>query len=79
VDFYVSRKWPAEGRRKHAGPTRAFWPSWFAYDNVFPSPDHLPYLSYRFTPVAVEERAGRNPYLLGIKVPYYLFVGRKPA
>ena len=30
----------------------SLWPTWFGLDNVFPSPDHLPYLNQRF------ERAG---------------------
>jgi S-adenosylmethionine-diacylgycerolhomoserine-N-methlytransferase len=77
ADFYVSRKWPAPGRKKHSRFRRFFWPRWFSYDNVFVSPDHLPYLESRFEPIAIEERLGRVPYLLGLKAPYYLFVGRK--
>jgi S-adenosylmethionine-diacylgycerolhomoserine-N-methlytransferase len=77
VDFYVSRKWPAEGMRKHAALTRWFWPAWFSCDNVFLSPDHLPWLRGRFETAKVEERAGRVPYLLGLKAPYYIFLGRQ--
>src|SRR5262245_6209201 len=54
VDFYVSRKWPPEGMRKHRGLTRWFWPTWFGFDNVFPSPDHLPWLRGRFEAVKLE-------------------------
>lgn len=77
VDFYVSRKWPAEGRRRHRAPARWFWPTWFGFDNVFLSPDHLPWLTAHFETLTLEERAGRVPYLFGLKAPYYIFVGRK--
>lgn len=77
VDFYVSRKWPAEGRRRHWALTRWFWPTWFGFDNVFPSPDHLPWLTSRFETLKLEERSGRVPYLFGMKAPYYIFIGRK--
>jgi S-adenosylmethionine-diacylgycerolhomoserine-N-methlytransferase len=78
VDFYVSRKWPAPGLRKHTGWQRSFWPTWFGYDNVFLSPDHLPYLQSRFQTVHLEERLGRVPYLPGKGAPHYIFIGRKP-
>jgi S-adenosylmethionine-diacylgycerolhomoserine-N-methlytransferase len=78
VDFYVSRKWASSGRQKHSGFRRAFWPMWFGHDNVFLSSEHLPYLQHRFEPVLVEERASKVPYLFGLKVPYYIFIGRKP-
>jgi S-adenosylmethionine-diacylgycerolhomoserine-N-methlytransferase len=77
ADFYAARKWPASGRRRHSAFVRGFWPAWFSYDNVFLSPDHLPYLQSRFETVKLEERMGRVPYLLGLKAPYYIFIGRK--
>lgn len=77
TDFYVGRKWPAAGMTQHGVFTRHFWPFWFAWDNVFLSPDHLPYLRSRFTPLRVEERRGTMPYLPLLRVPYYLFLGRK--
>ena len=77
VDFYVSRKHPEEHRRRHGWFTRTFWPTWFASDNVFPSPDHFPYLAGQFDPVHVEEHAGKIPWLPLVRAPYYLFVGRK--
>jgi S-adenosylmethionine-diacylgycerolhomoserine-N-methlytransferase len=78
VDFYVSRKYPQDGLKRHRWSTRAFWPTWFANDNVFLSPDHVPFLHRRCTPVHFEERRARVPYLFFCRVPYYLFVGRKP-
>lgn len=77
VDFYVSRKHPAENLKRHPWGTRTFWQPWFASDNVFLSPDHLPYLLNRFEPVRLEERRGKIPYLPFIRAPHYLFVGRK--
>jgi len=79
VDFYVSRKHPEEGRTRHGWTTRSFWPVWFAADNVFPSPDHVPYLSRLFEPVLFEEHKARVPWfpIPWFKMPYYLFIGRK--
>jgi S-adenosylmethionine-diacylgycerolhomoserine-N-methlytransferase len=79
VDFYVSRKYPAENHVKHSWMKRTFWTAWFAYDNVFPSPDHVPYLHRKFKPVLFEERMTRIPWFPNpfFKMPYYLFIGEK--
>jgi S-adenosylmethionine-diacylgycerolhomoserine-N-methlytransferase len=77
VDFHISRKWPSPGLHKHSSFQRFFWPTWFGFDNVFLSPDHLPCLQSRFQTVRLEERLGRVPYLLGLKAPYYIFIGKK--
>jgi S-adenosylmethionine-diacylgycerolhomoserine-N-methlytransferase len=79
VDFYVSRKFPADGHRQHRWATRTFWPAWFAMDNVFPSPDHLPFLRNHLEAVHLEEHRGKVPYIPLARMPYYLFIGRKPA
>lgn len=79
VDFYVARKHPAEGLVRHGWLTRAFWPLWFAADNVFLSPDHLPLLQREFETIALCERRAKVPYLPLGRVPYYWFVGRKSA
>ncbi len=79
VDFYVSRKFPAEGRRRHGPLARWFWPIYFATNNVFPSPDHIPYLHRRFEPVQLTEGKTRFPYQFRLPVPYYTFIGRKPV
>jgi S-adenosylmethionine-diacylgycerolhomoserine-N-methlytransferase len=76
VDFYVSRKHPGEGFRRHSAWARRFWPAWFGMDNVFPSPDHLPYLHQHFQPLLFEERSARLKFLPVAKAPYYLFLGR---
>ncbi|MDR1959528.1 MAG: class I SAM-dependent methyltransferase [Planctomycetaceae bacterium] len=81
VDFYVSRKHPAENHTKHGWLTRSFWPVWFASDNVFPSPDHVPFLYKNFEPVLFEEHKTRIPWfpVPFFKMPYYLFIGKKNA
>lgn len=79
VDFYVSRKYPADGHLRHGWFTRTFWPAWFGMDNVYPSPDHVPYLHKRFEVQRFDEGRGRMKYLFGMSVPYYSFVGTKPA
>jgi S-adenosylmethionine-diacylgycerolhomoserine-N-methlytransferase len=78
VDFYVSRKFPREGRRRHGWATRTLWPAWFAWDNVHLSADHLPMLESRFDALEVAEDAGRLPYLPLVRAPYYRFIGQKP-
>ena len=79
VDFYVSRKHPEQGDSRHGWATRSFWPLWFAGDNVFPSPDHLPFLKRIFRPKKLEEKKTRIPYfpVPCFKMPYYQFVGEK--
>ncbi|MEM1305344.1 MAG: class I SAM-dependent methyltransferase [Planctomycetota bacterium] len=79
VDFFVSRKWPAEGRARHSFFTRSFWPVWFSMDNVHPSADHLPFLCDRFMPQSIHESYGKLPWLPIIRAPHYRFVGTKRA
>lgn len=78
VDFYVGRKYPAAGHRKHSWFTRSFWPVWMAMDNVFPSSEHVPYLHQRFRPLHFSEHGNRMRYLPFFPVPYYIFIGQKP-
>jgi len=79
VDFYVSRKHPAPEHVRHSRIKRIFWPAWFGYDNVFPSPDHVPYLHRKFKPILFEEHLARMPWFPNpfFKMPYYLFIGQK--
>ena len=71
VDFYVSAH--------HSRLERWFWRSWFAHDGVRLSPEHLDTLAGRMPEAERLERRGAVPYLPGMSVPYYVFVGRKPA
>lgn len=77
VDFYVSRKYPADTHRRHGWWTRNFWRGWFDRDNVFPSPDHVPFLHRHFEPSHFTENRAKVPYIPLMRVPYYAFVGRK--
>jgi S-adenosylmethionine-diacylgycerolhomoserine-N-methlytransferase len=77
VDFHVSRRDPAPGFSRHGGFARTFWRAWFDRDGVFPNPDHLPYLVSHCQTDVLLERTGPVPWLPFVRVPYYLFVGRK--
>jgi S-adenosylmethionine-diacylgycerolhomoserine-N-methlytransferase len=77
TDFYVSRKHPEAGLRRHGGLARALFPITYGWDGVYVSPDHLPYLRRRFETERLEEKAGRIPYVPFLRSPYYVFVGRK--
>ncbi len=79
VDFYVARKHAVAPRHQHGWLTRTFWPAWFARDNVYLSPDHLPYLLSRFETELLVEGKAKVPYVPLGRVPYYVFVGKKPA
>lgn len=77
IDFYVSRKYPQDGHARHGWPTRSFWPLWFSNDNVFPSPDHLPFLSRHFKTLWLQEKRAKVPYMPLVRTPYYQFIGSK--
>lgn len=79
VDFYIARKWPRPGRAKQGTWTRGFWPLWFANDNVFPSPDHLPWLDSHLETTFLQEGMGKIPYMPLMRAPYYVYLGRKKA
>lgn len=77
VDFYVSPREPMRGRARHGAVTRWFWRRWFGHDGVMLDPTHLAYLTEALPEHALEERRGSVPYLPFLKVPHYVFVGRK--
>jgi S-adenosylmethionine-diacylgycerolhomoserine-N-methlytransferase len=79
VDFYVSAARPRPGFERHAGWQRWLWRRWFAHDGVRLSPVHLEALSDALPDHVRLERQGPLPYIPGLRVPYYVFVGRKPA
>ncbi len=79
VDFYVGRKYPAENLKQHGWLSRTIWQPWFATDNVFPSPDHLPFLRHHFEEVHLTEERKRMPYVPLLETPYYYFIGKKPV
>lgn len=77
VDFHVSRAAPPAGFAKHGRLARTLWPRWFAHDGVRLDPEHLHALAQRADTLVMQENLARLPYLPGLRVPYYLFVGRK--
>lgn len=79
VDFYVAERVSETRAGPHGPLTRRFWPWWFAHDGVLLNPQHLASLARRFQTVHRGEHRGPLPFLPGLRVPYYLFVGRKPA
>jgi S-adenosylmethionine-diacylgycerolhomoserine-N-methlytransferase len=78
VDFYVSESNPPPGTVRHGLVTRFFWPRWLAHDGVRPNPSHLRHLSELLPDHSLKERLGSVPYLPGLRLPYYLFVGHTP-
>jgi len=77
VDFHVSQKYPAPGLTRHSLFTRTFWPFLFHLGNVFNSSDHIPYLERRFQRVSLCESRLKIPYVPLLRVPYYIFIGKK--
>jgi S-adenosylmethionine-diacylgycerolhomoserine-N-methlytransferase len=76
VDFYVSQPVPATGLIRHGWASRQFWPRWFGHDGVHPNPAHLPALRRLLPNHVLTEHSAPLPYLPGLRVPYYCFVGR---
>jgi len=77
VDFYLPPARDGEGRFSRRARANRFWRTWFAHDGVHLSQEHVPYLRSRLAVEACLERAGPVPYLPWLRVPYYVFVGRK--
>lgn len=77
VDFFVSRKFAAEGETQHRWSTRTLWPIWFAWDNVYLESDRLAVLQRRFKKQTLNQSLARVPLIPLVKVPYYQFIGCK--
>ncbi len=78
VDFCVPMQTASRVRpiRSLAGK---FWKRWFAHDGVRLDPQHRAILRQLFPHNEIIERRAPVPYLPLVNVPYYLFIGRKPA
>lgn len=79
VDFYVSDPRGGPGEVRHGAFARHFWTRWFGHDGVHLDPQHLRHLRQRLPDHTLREASARVPYLAGLRVPHYVFVGRKPA
>ncbi len=77
VDFYVSSANPPRGMKRHGLFTRQFWPRWFGHDGVRLDPFRLDTLMRILPRHRIEERMAKLPYLPGLRVPVYLFVGTR--
>lgn len=77
VDFYVSSARPAPDGSRHPAWERWLWRRWFAHDGVRLDPDHLARLQVAMPDCQKLESRGHVPYLPGLTVPYYVFIGRK--
>ena len=78
VDFYVSTVRPDIGCVQHDAITRHFWPTWFRHDGVRLDAQHLIELRRKLPEHELIEARAAVPYLPFGRVPYYVFVGRKP-
>jgi len=56
---------------------RWFWTRWFAHDGVRLNSAILPHLLGRTEQMYLRESSTSIPYLCGLKVPFYIYVGRK--
>ncbi len=79
VDFYVSAKEPPPGRQRHGWLQRQFWPRWFRHDGVSLDGGQFDEVTRLTENVRCEEHLAAIPYLPGLGVPYYLYIGRKKS
>ena len=76
VDFCTPEH-TASRSRMIAALGRAFWTRWFAHDGVHLDARHHAMLRQLVPANELIEHRARVPYLPAVRVPYYLFVGRK--
>jgi S-adenosylmethionine-diacylgycerolhomoserine-N-methlytransferase len=57
----------------------AFWRRWFAHDGVRLDHGHIERLQTVTETVTLRESTATLPWLPGLRMPYYLYLGRKPA
>jgi S-adenosylmethionine-diacylgycerolhomoserine-N-methlytransferase len=77
-DFFIAHPFLlVEKQEAHSRLTRTFWRAWFETDGVFPSSDHVPYLTRKVEVRHYSQHRGKAPYLPFASMPYYLFLGTK--
>ncbi len=79
VDFHVAPRAGSAGGFRQGRLARHLWPWWFDHDGVRLSADLPGYLQHRFETLEMHELRAPVPYLPGLRVPYFLFIGRKPV
>jgi S-adenosylmethionine-diacylgycerolhomoserine-N-methlytransferase len=77
VDFHGGDAGIASGAVSHGAVSRIFWSRWFAHAGVHLNPEHLRHLRRSLPTNLAFDRHARVPYLMGLRAPYYLFIGRK--
>jgi S-adenosylmethionine-diacylgycerolhomoserine-N-methlytransferase len=78
-DFFVAHPFLiVENQQPHGWRSRIFWRAWFEADGVFPSSDHVPYLTRSLQVRHYSQHRAKLPYLPLARAPYYLLLGRKP-
>ncbi|MDC6700658.1 class I SAM-dependent methyltransferase, partial [Leclercia adecarboxylata] len=77
VDFFVSDASPPPNQARHGWFARQFWPRWFAHDGVRLSPRHLNALAECTESVCLEQHTAAVPWVPFLRVPYYIYIGRK--
>ena len=55
-----------------------FWRRWFAHDGVYLNRAHVEVMQSLTETGSLRESNAALPYLPGLRVPYYIYVGRKP-
>jgi S-adenosylmethionine-diacylgycerolhomoserine-N-methlytransferase len=55
-----------------------FWRRWCAHDGVYLNRAHVEVMQSLTETVSLRESNAALPYLPGLRVPYYIYVGRKP-
>jgi S-adenosylmethionine-diacylgycerolhomoserine-N-methlytransferase len=79
VDFYVAGEGDAGARATQSALERWFWTHWFGHDQVGLSSAHLAALCATTERLQQQESRGSLPLLPLLRVPYYVFVGARPA
>ncbi len=75
VDFYIGDG--GNGQRRHGRSTRWFWPLWFGHDGVELDSRRLHALCRSLPDHRLQQSSAPVPYLPLLRVPIYLFWGRK--
>ncbi|MCA9239737.1 MAG: methyltransferase domain-containing protein, partial [Planctomycetales bacterium] len=75
ADFFIAKKYPDPPLPTQGWLSRNFWPACFGWDNVWPNPDHIPYLSSKFHIEWFQRGRTKIPGLPFLRPPYYQLIG----